>query len=61
MKRIKDGKRRFINLKKEVRLLLLVSIISAVSLWMSCRSDGPGPSKRTGTEPKVKPGVEVFL
>jgi len=61
MKRIKDGKRRFINLKKEVRFLLLVSIISAVSLWMSCRSDGPGPSKRTGTEPKVKPGVEVFL
>lgn len=61
MKRIKDGNRRFINLKKEVRFLLLVGIISAVSLWMSCRSDGPGASKRTGTEPKVKLGVEVFL
>lgn len=61
MNKVQGRAKYYKNFKRDVRQVLLVSILLVVSLWTSCRSGGPPASKSAGAGLKVKPGVEVFL
>jgi len=61
MNKVQGRAKYYKNFKRDVRQVLLVSILLVVSLGTSCRSGGPPASKSAGAGLKVKPGVEVFL